>query len=174
MPTDTLSGKDWRENMAAVLRAIDPPVGHVEPRKGGTPRWTAGSGGGIIMPVFWEVSIIRTLERGTHLGSRAIEIVTFRIDGFLPIADYASKSEDVFDDAKKRLRDGLRSNPTLKIAGVPTCTSSLARQAETALPQEVENNVVTFATGIDRIGDARCHHCAIEFTVDRIFSYTLA
>lgn len=168
MPTDALSLQSFRENTATILAAIAPTIGQVESRRGAKPQWAPD---GRQQRALWEVYIGAVLETGHALGPAGRETLIIRVEGFLPL-DYEQKSEDAWDTLTKSVRDTLRHNPTLKVAGVSTSTSSLADGPRTAMPQMTVNDVVWFDTGIKDMGSVRCHHCVIEFGVDRIFSWT--
>lgn len=168
--TNALDETTYRENLCAILRAVTPSIGQVEPRRGANPDWAKDYL--TAQKAFWEIHIGPGGEIGHTIGPSGRENVTLVIDGFLPLS-FADRSEDRFDGLKKVVKDTLRANPTLKVGGVPTATSSLAAGARTAMPQVTANEIVWLETGIADLGSVRCHHCRIEFTVDRIFSYTV-
>jgi hypothetical protein len=166
--TDALSLQTYRENVAAILRAVTPAIGQVESRRGALPAWAPN---GQDQPALWEVYVASVLETAHLIGPSGREMLTIRTEGFKPV-NYEFRSEDVWDALTKSVRDTLRHNPTLKVGGVSIATSSLAGGAATALPQMVTNDVVWLDTGIKDLGAVRCHHAVIDVMVDRIFSWT--
>lgn len=166
--TNALDETTYRENLATILRAITPSIGQVEPRRGANPDWAPDHTN---QKAFTEIHCGPTQEIGHSIGPAARELLTLIMDVFLPLS-YADKSEDRLDGITKQIRDTLRANPTLKVGGVPTATSSLAAGARTAMPQVTANDLVWLETGVVGLGAVRCHHRRIEFSVDRIFSYT--
>lgn len=168
MPTDALSLQTYRENVATILAAVSPALGQVESRRGAKPDWAPD---GNRQRALWEVYVASVLETGHSLGPQGREMLVIRVEGFLPLS-YEDRSEDAWDTLTKACRDALRHNPTLKVGGVPTATSSLAGGAATAMPQMTTNDVVWLETGVKDMGAVRCHHCVIDVQVDRVFSWT--
>jgi hypothetical protein len=153
---DPLNRSEVKGAVRTLLRAVD-GIGVVGSHVGAVAGWIQQPRGRV---AYWEVSI-RTAPLAVAAGRDKLrETLVLRVDGWLPISGTNGapdgRSEAQWDELVPAVKAALVAARSVPDGG-----------GDTDLPQESENDLVTFQDGERAVG---CHHVLFEWPVRQAFA----